>query len=148
MKIILSPAKKMRQSELEIPGMNMTMPVYLSKTKEILNWLKGKTEDELRTLWGCNEKIAEENFRRLENMELEEKFKEAKVPMIVVYFDENFETTYTEEYNLGNFELSKCQIESFARILLPSIREYYKDPKHVHESNEWAKQQNKQSIDT
>lgn len=68
--------------------------------------------------------------------------------MIVVHFDENFETTYTEEYNLGNFELSKCQIESFARILLPSIREYYKDPKHVHESNEWAKQQNKQSIDT
>ena len=51
-------------------------------------------------------------------MELEEKFKEAKVPMIVVHFDENFETTYTEEYNLGNFELSKCQIESFARILL------------------------------
>ncbi|MBN3018408.1 hypothetical protein JXX18_21870, partial [Ruthenibacterium lactatiformans] len=82
------------------------------------------------------------------NMELEEKFKEAKVPMIVVHFDENFETTYTEEYNLGNFELSKCQIESFARILLPSIREYYKDPKHVHESNELAKQQNKQSIDT
>ena len=28
-------------------------------------------------------------------MELEEKFKEAKVPMIVVHFDENFETTYT-----------------------------------------------------
>ena len=86
---------------------------------------------------------------RLENFWQErEKLSEAKVAMIVVYFDENFETTYTEEYNLGNFELSKCQIESFARILLPSIREYYKDPKHVHESNEWAKQQNKQSIDT
>ena len=53
-------------------------------------------------------------------MELEEKLKEAKVPMI----------------------------ESFARILLPSIREYYKDPKHVQEANEWTKQQNKQSIDT
>ena len=62
-------------------------------------------------------------------MELEEKLKEAKVPMIVIHFDENFETTYT-------------------RILLPSIREYYKDPKHVQEANEWTKQQNKQSIDT
>ena len=61
-------------------------------------------------------------------MELEEKLKEAKVPMIVVHFDENFETTYTEEYNLENFELSEWQIESFARILLPSIREYYKIP--------------------
>ena len=74
-------------------------------------------------------------------MELEEKLKAAKVPMIVVHFDENFETTYTEEYNLENFELSEWQIESFARILLPSIREYYKDPKHVQEANEWAKQQ-------
>ena len=64
-------------------------------------------------------------------MELEEKLKEAKVPMIVVHFDENFETTYTEEYNLENFELSEWQIE-----------------KHVQEANEWTKQQNKQSIDT
>lgn len=76
-------------------------------------------------------------------MELEEKLKAAKVPMIVVHFDENFETTYTEEYNLENFELSEWQIESFARILLPSIREYYKDPKHVQEANEWTNQQNK-----
>lgn len=28
------------------------------------------------------------------------------------------------------------------------IREYYKDPKHMQEANDWAKQQNKQSIDT
>ena len=40
-------------------------------------------------------------------MELEEKLKAAKVPMIVVHFDENFETMYTEEYNLKNFELSE-----------------------------------------
>lgn len=61
-------------------------------------------------------------------MELEEKLKAAKVPMIVVHFDENFETTYTEEYNLENFELSEWQIESFARILLPSIRDIIKIP--------------------
>ena len=81
-------------------------------------------------------------------MELEEKLKASKVPMIIVHFDEDFETTHTEEYNLENFELSELQIESFARILLPSIREYYKDPKHVHEANEWAKQQNEQPVDT
>ena len=81
-------------------------------------------------------------------MELEEKLKASKVPMIIVHFGEDFETTHTEEYNLENFELSKLQIESFARILLPSIREYYKDPKHVQDANEWAKPQNKQSTDT
>ena len=81
-------------------------------------------------------------------MELEEKPRAAKVPMILVHLDRNLDRTYTEEYNLENFELSEWQIESFARILLPSIREYYKDPKHVQEANDWAKQQNKQSIDT
>ena len=81
-------------------------------------------------------------------MELDEALKASKMPMIVVHFDDNFETTHTEEYNLENFELSELQIESFARILLPSIREYYKDPKHVHEANEWAKQQNEQPVDT
>ena len=54
-------------------------------------------------------------------MELEEKLKEAKVPMIVVHFDENFETTYTEEYNLENFELSEWQIESFDCLQFVSI---------------------------
>ena len=80
-------------------------------------------------------------------MELEEKLKAAKVPMIVVHFDENFETTYTEEYNLENFELSEWQIESFAIILLPSIREYYRNPEYTDEVNERMKQQNEQSID-
>ena len=81
-------------------------------------------------------------------MELEEKLKASKVPMIIVHFGEDFETTHTEEYNLENFDLSELQIESFARILLPSIREYYNDPKHVQDANEWVKQQNKQSTDT
>ena len=49
-------------------------------------------------------------------MELEEKLKASKVPMIIVHFGEDFETTHTEEYNLENFELSELQIESFARI--------------------------------
>ena len=100
MKIILSPAKKMRQSELEIPGMNMTMPVYLSKTKEILNWLKGKTEDELRTLWGCNEKIAEENFRRLENMELEENL----TPAVLSYDGIAYQYMAPAVFEDGHFE--------------------------------------------
>ena len=81
-------------------------------------------------------------------MELDEALKASKMPMIVVHFDDNFETTHTEEYNMENFELAEWQIESLARMLLPSIREYYKDPKHGTEANEWTKQQNKQSIDT
>ena len=78
----------------------MTMPVYLSKTKEILNWLKGKTEDELRTLWGCNEKIAEENFRRLENMELEENL----TPAVLSYDGIAYQYMALAVFEDGHFE--------------------------------------------
>ena len=37
-------------------------------------------------------------------MELDEALKASKMPMIVVHFDDNFETTHTEEYNMENFE--------------------------------------------
>ena len=56
-------------------------------------------------------------------MELDEALKASKMPMIVVHFDDNFETTHAEEYNMENFELAEWQIESLARMLLPSIRE-------------------------
>lgn len=40
-------------------------------------------------------------------MELDEALKASKMPMIVVHFDDNFETTHTEEYNMENFELAE-----------------------------------------
>ena len=80
-------------------------------------------------------------------MELEEALKASKMPMIVVHFDDNFETTHTEEYNMENFELAEWQIESLARMLLPSIREYYSNPEYTDEVNERMTQQNEQSID-
>lgn len=68
MRIILSPAKKMRidRDSLRIQG----MPVFLSQTEEILTWLRSKSYEELKTLWGCNEKIASQNAERLEHMDL------------------------------------------------------------------------------
>ena len=80
-------------------------------------------------------------------MELNEALKASKMPMIVVHFDDNFETTHIEEYNMENFELAEWQIESLARMLLPSIREYYRNPEYTDEVNERMKQQNEQSID-
>lgn len=78
-------------------------------------------------------------------MGLEEVLKASKMPMIVVHFDDNFETMHTEEYKMENFELAEWQIESLARMLLPSIREYY--PEYTDEVNERMTQQNEQSID-
>ena len=68
MKIILSPAKKMNINvdTLEPTG----LPAFIDKSTEILAWLKDKSEDELKELWKCNDKIAEQNVKRLEDMDL------------------------------------------------------------------------------
>ena len=68
MKIIVSPAKKMNMDTdtLEPNG----LPAFLDKSTEILAWLKSKSKEELKALWKCNDKIAEQNFLRLETMDL------------------------------------------------------------------------------
>lgn len=68
MKIILSPAKKMNVvPDLLAPR---GMPVFLSRTEEILAWLRTKSYGELKRLWGCNDKIAEQNMERIRHMDL------------------------------------------------------------------------------
>lgn len=68
MKIILSPAKKMNVN-LDILEYTR-LPEFLEQTEEILAWLKSKTHEELQKLWGCNDKIARQNFERLAHMNL------------------------------------------------------------------------------
>ena len=68
MKIILSPAKKMNVNieSLEPTG----LPTFIDKSAEIFAWLKGKSVEELKGLWKCNDKIVEQNVKRLESMDL------------------------------------------------------------------------------
>lgn len=68
MKIILSPAKQMKVNTdfLSKTG----EPVFLDDTKEILAWLKGKNREELKEIWKCNDKLTDENVRRIKDMDL------------------------------------------------------------------------------
>ena len=68
MKIIVSPAKKMNINTDSLEPMGL--PTFIDKSAEILAWLKDKSEDELKELWKCNDKIAEQNVKRLEDMDL------------------------------------------------------------------------------
>lgn len=68
MRIILSPAKKMKEDADSLAPVGL--PVYLEQTTEILSWLRGQSRENLQKLWKCNDKIAEQNFRRLEQMDL------------------------------------------------------------------------------
>ena len=68
MRIIISPAKKMNSDpeSLEYTG----MPVFLEDTQHILNWMQKLSYQDARKLWGCNEKIAEQNYERIRHMDL------------------------------------------------------------------------------
>jgi len=79
MKIILSPAKKMNVDTDTVVCVGV--PVYLEQTEKILEWLKNQSHNDLKKLWKCNDKIAEQNFERLENMNLKERL----TPAILSY---------------------------------------------------------------
>ena len=68
MKIILSPAKKMNMDPDRLAPAGL--PDFLDQTEEILSWLRARSYEELKTLWKCNDKIAQQNIVRLEQMEL------------------------------------------------------------------------------
>ena len=68
MKIILSPAKKMN---INTDTLDYTaLPEHLHQTEVILRWLQSKSYAGLKKLWQCNDKIAEQNYQRLECMDL------------------------------------------------------------------------------
>ncbi len=68
MRIILSPAKKMKVNPDHLPAMGL--PVFLDDTEDIASWLKNKSATELKALWKCNDKILEQNMERLKYMNL------------------------------------------------------------------------------
>ena len=68
MRIILSPAKKMKEKQDMMEPLGI--PEYVSQTEEILLWLRNQTHEDLQKLWKCNDKIAQQNFERLEQMNL------------------------------------------------------------------------------
>lgn len=59
MKIILSPAKKMITDTDSIAPVGL--PEFIDRTAEILNWMKSRSKEELKAIWKCNDKIAEQN---------------------------------------------------------------------------------------
>ena len=68
MRIIISPAKKMKIDTESLPWRDL--PVFLPKTEAIVQVLQGMGYDELKKLWKCNDAIAAVNAERLSDMDL------------------------------------------------------------------------------
>lgn len=68
MKIILSPAKQMLQEETLAPE---GRPVYLEQARQIAAWMRTLSFEEAKRLWQCSERLARENYSRLQQLDLD-----------------------------------------------------------------------------
>lgn len=68
MRIIISPAKKMRTDTDSFACRGL--PVFLDKTEQLCERLRGMSGRELQKLWKCNDQIAKQNIERLRTMDL------------------------------------------------------------------------------
>ncbi|WP_434311549.1 peroxide stress protein YaaA [Hominifimenecus sp. rT4P-3] len=68
MKILISPAKKMRVEEDLLPWREL--PAFLPKTERLMRFVQGLSYGEAKGLWACNDSIAELNFGRFRRMDL------------------------------------------------------------------------------
>ena len=69
MKIILSPAKKMKvvDSNWIVP----TKPALIDESKKILNYLKSLSLPELKDIWLCSDKLASKSYLELSRLNLD-----------------------------------------------------------------------------
>jgi cytoplasmic iron level regulating protein YaaA (DUF328/UPF0246 family) len=67
LKIILSPAKKMKvHADTPLP---LTEPLFPDRTREVLSYMRSLTYEEAKKLWACNDRIAREAWDALERMD-------------------------------------------------------------------------------
>lgn len=79
MKIIISPAKKMKR-DADTIGCH-GLPVFLQEAETLKTYIKGLTYQEAKKLWNCNDRIAELNFQRFAQMDL----KAGLTPALLAY---------------------------------------------------------------
>lgn len=107
MKIIISPAKKMN---VDTDTMEVNdFPVFLERTESLKNWLQSKSFADAKALWGCNEKIAELNFERIQAMDLRKNL----TPALLSYEGIQYQYMAPKVFNNGQWEY----VQKHLRIL-------------------------------
>ena len=116
MKIIISPAKKMNIDTDTFAWKDA--PFFLDKTKELMQYIQNLSYEDAKKLWGCNDKIAEQNFERFSSMNLENNL----TPAILSY--EGIQYQYMSPFVFSENALSYIQknlriLSGFYGILKP-----------------------------
>lgn len=107
MRIIISPAKKMNIDTDTLAC--RSVPVYLKEAGELLEWMRSLSYAEAKEIWKCNDKIAEQNYRRFQEMDLERNL----TPAVIAY--EGIQYQYMAPAVFGGAETD--YIQEHLRIL-------------------------------
>lgn len=107
MKIILAPAKKMREDTDSIAY--TALPQYISKANDILDVLKLLSFDELKSVWNCSDSIAQQNVNRLKEMDLQKRL----TPAILSYDGIAFQYMASSVFEQKHFDY----VQEHLRIL-------------------------------
>ena len=107
MRIIISPAKQMREAEDSLEP--RSLPVFLDKAERLRDHIRGLSFEEQKRLWACNDKIALENHERFIDMDL----RDGLTPAILSYDGIQYKYMAPSVFETG--ELS--YIEEHLRIL-------------------------------
>ena len=67
MKLLISPAKKMRVEADFLPP--QSQPPFLKKSAQLLEYLRGLSLSELKRLLACNESLAQEAWRNFRSLD-------------------------------------------------------------------------------
>ena len=107
LKIILSPAKKMRTDTDGPPP--RALPRFLDRAEHIRDILQGMSYAELKMLWKCNDRIAAQNVERLRDMDLRRNL----TPALFAYDGIAFQYMRPDVFTDGELEY----VEDHLRIL-------------------------------
>ena len=107
MKLLISPAKKMREdTDFLAPK---TVPALLEQSRVLAEWLKGLDYPALKKLLSCSDAIAELNFRRYQEMD----FGRAPTPALLSYDGIQYQYMAPQLFTRAQF----AYVEEHLRIL-------------------------------
>lgn len=117
LQIIISPAKKM--NIVDSMDLSPTPPTFLSQTKEIHTHLLNMTEEELKTLWKCSDKLTEQNYIRLHTYNLEQNV----TPALLSYEGIQYQTMAPQVFSESQWEYVNTHLNilsGFYGVLRPT----------------------------
>lgn len=107
MKIIVSPAKKMKTDTDSLGYYNL--PLLINDTEVLLSYLKELSYEEAKSIWKCNDKIARLNYERVQKMNLYRNL----TPAILSYEGIQYQYMAPEVFSTDEF----AYIEKHLRII-------------------------------